>query len=186
MAFHSESFFFQNWGGSQVSEYWGLTRVSEVHGTWQESVGISNRLLTPAHTTLRRPPRSPFSYPGVISPRQSQNIPDLYMREVKMEPFILLAFLPPLYSMLCTFPLWNVVLLECAKGHLGVEKGPIVDLGSKTPQNAGMPTKQGKTQQDHDWPHHVDWPQIGHKWQKKERNNAKRTNGSIFTRPPSS
>ena len=31
-----------------ASEYWGLTRVSEVHGKWQESVGISNTPLTPA------------------------------------------------------------------------------------------------------------------------------------------
>ena len=31
----------------------------------QESVGISNRLLTPCHTRLRRPPRGPFSYQGV-------------------------------------------------------------------------------------------------------------------------
>ena len=28
-------------------------------------VGISNRLLTPCHTRLRRPPRGPFSYQGV-------------------------------------------------------------------------------------------------------------------------
>ena len=32
----------------RASEYWCLTRVPEVHGKWQESVGISNRLLTPA------------------------------------------------------------------------------------------------------------------------------------------
>ena len=29
------------------SEYWGLTRVSEVHGKWQEAAGISIRPLTP-------------------------------------------------------------------------------------------------------------------------------------------
>ena len=34
-------------------------------GVRQESVGISNRLLTPCHTRLRRLPRGPFSYQGV-------------------------------------------------------------------------------------------------------------------------
>ena len=36
----------------------------------------------------------------------------------------------------------------------------MVDLGSKTPKTAEMPAKQGKTQQDHDCPHHMNWLQI--------------------------
>ena len=31
-----------------ASHYGGLTKVSDVHGPWQESVGISDRLLIPA------------------------------------------------------------------------------------------------------------------------------------------
>ena len=34
----------------------------------QESVGISKKTTDPCHTVLRRPPRSPFSYPGVSYP----------------------------------------------------------------------------------------------------------------------
>ena len=41
----------------------------------EESVGISNRLLTPCHTRLRRPPRGPFSYQGV-STRGVRHSPD--------------------------------------------------------------------------------------------------------------
>ena len=36
----------------RASEYWGLSRVSEAHGKLHESVGISNRLLTPATPRL--------------------------------------------------------------------------------------------------------------------------------------
>ena len=48
----------------------------------QESVGISNRLLTPCHTRLRRPPRGPFSYQGV-STRGVRHSPDL--KDVTLE-----------------------------------------------------------------------------------------------------
>ena len=49
-----------------ASDYWGLTRVSDVQGKWQESEGIPNRLAAgPCHTTLRTLPRGPFSYPAV-------------------------------------------------------------------------------------------------------------------------
>ena len=42
---------------------------------WQESVGISNRLLTPCHTrSVRRPPRGPFSYQR-LSPRGVRHSP---------------------------------------------------------------------------------------------------------------
>ena len=46
-----------------------------------------------------------------------------------------------------------------------------------------MPTKQGQAKQDHNRPHHKDWPQIGPKITSKQGKNAKRTNGSRFTRP---
>ena len=48
------------------SDHWGRTGVARcAEEMRQESVGISNRLLTPCHTRLRRPPRGPFSYQGV-------------------------------------------------------------------------------------------------------------------------
>ena len=41
-----------------TSDYWGRTGVARcAEEMRQESVGISNRLLTPCHTRLRRPPR---------------------------------------------------------------------------------------------------------------------------------
>ena len=59
-----------------TSDYWGRTGVArcaeEMTG---ESVRISNRLLTPCHTRLRRPPRDPFSYQGV-STRGVRHSPD--------------------------------------------------------------------------------------------------------------
>ena len=48
-----------------------------------------------------------------------------------------------------------------------------------------MPTKQGKNQQDHNRPHHRDWPRIRQKVASTQGKNAKRTNGSIFTQPQS-
>ena len=47
------------------SDYWSRTGVARCAEERQESVGISNRLLAPCHTRLRRPPRGPFSYQGV-------------------------------------------------------------------------------------------------------------------------
>ena len=49
-----------------TSDYWGRTGSARcAEEMRQESVGISNRLLTPCHTRLRRPPRDLFSYQGV-------------------------------------------------------------------------------------------------------------------------
>ena len=49
-----------------TSDYWGRTELARcAEEMTQESVGISNRLLTPCHTRPRRPPRGPFSYQGV-------------------------------------------------------------------------------------------------------------------------
>ena len=50
-------------------ECWGLTGVSEVHGKLQESVGISNRLLT--HATPRFVDRqgSLSATPGLANPK---------------------------------------------------------------------------------------------------------------------
>ena len=48
-----------------TSDYWGRTGLPGVQKKWQESVGISNRLLTPCHKRLRRLPGGPFSYQGV-------------------------------------------------------------------------------------------------------------------------
>ena len=49
-----------------TSDYWGRTGVARcAEEMRQDSVGISNRLLTPRHIRLRRPARGPFSYQGV-------------------------------------------------------------------------------------------------------------------------
>ena len=63
-----------------TSDYWGRTGVARcAEEMRQESVGISNRLLTPCHTRLRRPPREAFSYQGVstggLGARQTLNMP---------------------------------------------------------------------------------------------------------------
>ena len=45
---------------------------------------------------------------------------------------------------------------------LGVEKDKWRIWAPRPPITAEMPTKQ-ESQQDHNWPHHIDWPQIGQK-----------------------
>ena len=59
-----------------TSDYWGRTGVVRCA---EEMTGIcrdSNRLLTPCHTRLRRPPRGPFSYQGV-STRGVRHSPEI-------------------------------------------------------------------------------------------------------------
>ena len=69
---------------------------------------------------------------------------------VKMELFVLLAFVPKVYSMFRVkighFPFNNVVLLECRKGHDGGRKGQMLSLGRthKNSQNA-YKTRERKT-----------------------------------------
>ena len=97
-----------------------------------------------------------------------------------MEPFVLLAFFPQLYSIsgvkIGDFPLKNVVFVECTKGRFGAGKDKWW-FWALRPKTAEMPTEQGKTQQDG----------IGLKLDTentiKREKNAKRTNGSIFHAP---
>ena len=58
--------------GDIGNQTWTMSRKNQslldwagVQKKWLESVGISNRLLSPCHTRLRRPPRGPFGYQGV-------------------------------------------------------------------------------------------------------------------------
>ena len=60
-----------------TSDYWGRTGVARcAEEMTQESAGMSNRLLNPCHTRLRRPPRGPFSYQGV-STRGVRHSPEI-------------------------------------------------------------------------------------------------------------
>ena len=56
-----------------------------------------------------------------------------------------------------------------------------MNLGPKTP----MPTTQQEIQQDRNWPHRMDWPQIGEDLRNMS-GNSKRTNGSTSRDPSSS
>ena len=48
-----------------TSDYWGCTGVARCAEEATRICRISNRLLTPCHTRLQRPPWRPFSYQGV-------------------------------------------------------------------------------------------------------------------------
>ena len=78
-------------------------------------------------------------------------------------------------------------VLGVRKGQFRARKDKWWIQGSKrtkTPKPLEMPIKQGQASQDHNWPRYRDRPQIGAKIAKyKTGGNAKRTNGSIFTRP---
>ena len=54
-------------------------------------------------------------------------------------------------------------VFECRKGNLKGRKGQMVSLGSKTPKEPKYLQDKRKTQQDHNWPLHQDWPHIGQK-----------------------
>ena len=53
------------------------------------------------------------------------------------------------------FPL-KAVCLECRKGHLGGQKGQMVNLGSQTPKQPKCPENRGKMHKTAIWLHHID------------------------------
>ena len=55
-------------------------------------------------------------------------------------------------------------------------------FGFPDPKTAEIPMKHGETQQDQDWPHHRDWPQI--RQSMPAQKCYQRTNGVTFTAPP--
>ena len=73
---------------------------------------------------------------------------------------------------------------ELEKAIFGPEKDKWWIWGSKTPKPPEMTIKLGQKSQHHNWPHYMDWHQIGPKIAIKQGNNTKRTNGTHFARPP--
>ena len=67
------------------------------------------------------------------------------------------GFSPVLYSMFAVKIKRSV--FECGRGQFGGSNRTIGGFRFPDPKTAQMPAKQGKNQQDRNWPHHRVWPQ---------------------------
>ena len=113
-----------------TSDYWGRKGVARCA---EEMTGIcrdSNRLLTPCHTRLRRPPRGPFSYQGVSTSGIRHSPVDVfcigrgsclsllcsvvamillrYYRSFDSDPCFLLAFVIVSFWCCCSINCWGL------------------------------------------------------------------------------
>ena len=100
------------------------------------------------------------NYGQIVCPLKLRKAPTTC---VKIEPLVLLAFFP--WFLVFFVSKLDILRLKRSVSRLQGAKMTNGDFRVPRPKTATMPAKQGKAQQDRKWPEHMDWPQIGQKWQ---------------------